>query len=193
MDSGCFAKRTAHAFIRALVAGGIIFGTSSSSLAYRVIVNSACPQISPSNLWTDYLSAKFPRSGRLVSGVAEVQFREAKALRAGIRATGSPLGMTIISGNLLESSAIADPIGGLDSRFCYNIRFDPNTRTFLSWYAAGGNSSPTKGGLAADPSQNEINVFGVLFLFTEAGDVINFRGEVVGHLYCYLSNECGGY
>ena len=146
--------------------------STSPAGAYRVLVHPACPDMNPKVTWQDYLSAIFPRAANKVSGIAEVQFRKAKQVN--------------------------DPkaIGNLTTRFCYNVQFHPDTKTYESWYTVppGEQSSHnTKGGLPGDPSRNEINVYGIVLIFNSAGEVLNKNGETVGQLVCYLSNECGGY
>ena len=151
-----------------LIAFLSLLSFSGHAYAYRVLVHVACPSSSPTVSWIDYLSAKFPKTGDRVSGVAEVQFRMAKQVN--------------------------DPaaIGNLPTNLCYNVRYDPKSKTYLSWYTPSSGSN-TKQGLPGDPSQQEINVYGVLLFFNEAGEILNHNGVAVGQLVCYLSNECGGY
>ena len=139
----------------------------SAAIAYRVpIADGACPDTNPNFTWREYLtSTKYGR--------AEIQFRTAK--------------------NVNDPAAI----GGLDTRNCYNVRYHPETKTYDSWYTippGTGDPHPnTKEGLPGDPVNNEVNVYGVVLLFNEAGEVFNRKGEIVGQLVCYFSNECGGY
>lgn len=49
----------------------------------------------------------------------------------------------------------------------------------------------TVGALPGNPENYEINVLGVLLLFDEQGRVWDRRGNHVGRLVCYASNECG--
>jgi hypothetical protein len=50
-----------------------------------------------------------------------------------------------------------------------------------------------KDNLPGDPTQDEINVFGVPFLFNDAGELFNRKGDRVGKLVCYLSNDCDSF
>jgi hypothetical protein len=44
-----------------------------------------------------------------------------------------------------------------------------------------------------DPLKGQINVRGTMLTFRESGEVLNQKGQVVGKLVCYASNECGKY
>jgi hypothetical protein len=115
-----------------------------------------------------------PRTPDRVPGVAGVEFRTA-------RQVGQP-----------------NAIGNLDTRNCYTVRYHPESKTYESWFSAppprsGNKESNTKANLPGDPSRNEVNVYGVILLFNEAGEVLDRKGNVVGKLVCYLSDECGSY
>jgi hypothetical protein len=92
-----------------------------------------------------------------------------------------------------------DAIGRLNTSVCYTVGYVAKTKTFVSWYSASpanhSSNSPTqvKTGLSGDPMRNEINVFGVILIFNQAGEVFNRKGDIVGQLVCYQSDECGGF
>jgi hypothetical protein len=48
-------------------------------------------------------------------------------------------------------------------------------------------------GLPGDPRKSEINVDGLILRYDEGGRVFNLRGQPVGTLLCYRSNECERY
>lgn len=114
-----------------------------------------------------------PPAGGKVSGVAGVQLTLARAVN--------------------------DPaaINNLDPQNCYNVRYQRASKSYESWYTLPPGVSPPGpniiGGLSGDPLKNEINVYGVLMAFTDAGEVIDRNGNVVGQLVCFLTNECGGF
>jgi hypothetical protein len=81
-------------------------------------------------------------------------------------------------------------IGGLNANVCYKVYYYTGRKT---WSSYADSAPPTIEGLPGDPQENEINVYRVLFLFNDAGEIINRNGDVVGKLVCYFSNECGGY
>jgi hypothetical protein len=157
--------------IRVIYASLLVLSTTTTAFAYRVLVHPACPDMSPMVSWRDYMSAKFPKAGNKVSGIAGVQFRNAKKIN--------------------------DPpaIGRLDTRFCYGVQYHGNNvyETWLIPPPGFPSANDPKNGLVGNPMKYEINVYGVLLLFNEAGEVLNRNGDVVGQLVCYLSNECGAY
>jgi hypothetical protein len=143
---------------------------SSPSYATRILLTAYpnCPGFSanPKSSWSQYFSTE-AKAGTGEGGKAEVQFTTFRKLN--------------------------DPtaIGKLDPKTCYDVWYITKTKTY-SGYAGGG--PPTKQGLPGDPLQNEINVFGELFLFNDAsGEIINKKGDIVGKLVCYFSfDECQG-
>jgi hypothetical protein len=76
---------------------------------------------------------------------------------------------------------------------CYDQVYKPG-QGWMSYPdpSSGNGPPPVKQGLPGDPKNYIINVFGVQLLFNEGGEVLDHRGRVVGHLFCYYSNECGG-
>jgi hypothetical protein len=80
-------------------------------------------------------------------------------------------------------------IGGLNPKICYGVYYVTRTKSWSGF----ADRPPSPAGLPGDPLDNEINVFGVLFTFNNKGELINTKGDVVGRLVCYLSNECEGF
>jgi hypothetical protein len=148
----------------------LLFLTSQSN-ATRTLLTAYpnCPGFSanPKYSWSQYFSME-AKAGTGEGGKAGVQFNNFRKLN--------------------------DPtaIGKLDPKTCYNIWFITKTKTY-SGYAGGG--PPTKQGLPGDPLENEVNVFGELFLFNDkSGQIMNKKGDIVGQLVCYFSfDECAGY
>ena len=147
---------------------------SASAIAWKIPVHPRCPGNDPSVSWKDYMSAKFHASAqvkmRRCLDLPGVEFRYAKK--------------------------VADPaaIGNLRTDACYAVRYTPNVGYLgVRNFVKSGGGSETKDKLPGNPLEYEINIYGVMLLFNEAGEVLNHRGKVVGTLVCYVSNECGGY
>lgn len=135
-------------------------------------VDGNCPDNNRSVSWRDYISGRVPPKGDGVGNPYGIQFRLAKK--------------------------VADPaaIGGLATKVCYTGGYvvrpagDYPTQGFFSirWGA-----SKAKKGLPGDPLKYQINVDGVLLMFTEGGMILDRRGRAVGILVCYPSDECANY
>ncbi|WP_223977239.1 hypothetical protein [Bradyrhizobium sp. RD5-C2] len=158
---------------------------------YRFTVNSQCPFSNPANSWRDYLYGKFKTENWLgaapqvtnpkkYSGVASVQFRTANDI----------------------NDRIALP--GIDPAACYGISyirsspdFPDGYQSMQAWSYGHPNIQPSDAhimnGLPGDPRKYEINVNGLILRYDEGGRVFNLRGEFVGTLLCYRSNECERY
>jgi hypothetical protein len=37
------------------------------------------------------------------------------------------------------------------------------------------------------------NVYGIILGYNDVGEVLSHKGDVVGQLVCYFSDECGGF
>lgn len=152
---------------------------ASAALAWKVpIRHSACPSYGGSTSWKDYLAVKVPPAGALEGNLVAVEFPHAKK--------------------------IADPaaIGNLRTDACYVVMYVPAIRASkrttagfwsLRVFYSGGNGPDIVQGQPGDPSNYEINVYGVTLAFDDQGRVFNKKGRHVGELSCTTRNECGSY
>lgn len=135
-----------------------------------------CPAYDPATTWRDYLSTTAPIPPNVGNSVG-IEFTKAKAVND------------------------PDAIGNLRTDVCYGavyVRY-PKGSYPLTGYSSHRNIDGAKGpdqkhGLPGDPKQYEINVYGTLLMFNDAGEVINRKGKPVGVLVCYLRSQdkCAG-
>jgi hypothetical protein len=84
-------------------------------------------------------------------------------------------------------------ISGLHTKVCFVVRYSPKSKTYEG-YIDGSNPTAYKSNQPGNPLQNEVNVWGVILMFNERGEIYNYEGDVVGKLVCYLANDaCAGY
>ncbi len=97
-----------------------------------------------------------------------------------------------VAGVRFFTDAIKDKkaIGNLDLRFVYKVRYSAKKKNYFSWRSKAGQQGPDgKDNLPGDPTQGEVNIYGVIFLFNEAGELIDHKGNVVGTFTCYLLSQ----
>lgn len=171
-----------------ILVGAVLVVTSSSCMAAPEswTLNSACPDTSPHNHWSDYMSAKFPaepwtdanpriHNARKLSGVVDVQFRYAKKYK--------------------DSKSLP----GIDPSACYSISYYPTPPNpgvptgYRSFAVYDNQDSRLKEGLPGDPAKHEINIDGTLLKFTEKGEVLDLKDRPVGVMVCMHQNNCGQY
>ncbi len=132
----------------------------------RTLWHPSCPLNNPSTTWKDYMSGVIPRTHNKRSAMASIHFTKAKLIN--------------------DSKAI----GNLRTDFCYTSYYNYNpaeTTEKLGYFSYHHykDGTATKSGLPGNPSEYEINVFGVILLFNEYGEVLNKKGQIVGELVCY--------
>lgn len=104
---------------------------------------------------------------------------------------GGEAGKAIVQFSTFRQLNDPTAIGGLDPKACYMVWYVTRTKT---WNSLKSTDPHTKSNLPGDPLENEINVHGVLFTFKEeGGEVLNTKGDAVGRLVCYLSDECAAF
>lgn len=142
------------------------------ALAWKHFYNSACPTLNDKTSWKQYMTTNFSTS----------------------HSRGS-----MLSVHLNKARQVNDPAarGNLNPRFCYTVVFDQKTKKYWSYYTSPPdikeNGPNDKRNLPGDPNKNEINVYGVVLFFNDNGEVLDKKGNVIGDLVCYGSNECGRY
>lgn len=153
----------------ALLAAVVVL-IAPSAWAFRVLTHPKCPRNDPRVSWRKYMSGMISDVPGKRSAMVGVQFRTAKRFKD------------------------PDAIGRLPTNVCYAVAYNrKNNRYgakpgFMSW-----RDSDERGGLPGDPQAYELNVHGVIFLYNEAGELIDRRGRIVGLMMCYLSDECSSY
>lgn len=152
--------------MRLLFAALFVICSCSAALAWKNAYNKNCPSRNKSWDWVTYLSTK-PK-------------------------TKSP---HMVSVQLRYARKVNDPEarGGLNPKYCYTVFFDHKKGAYESYITSGAGSAKTKTGLPGSPLNYEINVYGVLLLFNSAGEVIDKKGNVIGEMVCYGSNDCRKY
>ena len=137
---------------------------SLSAPALALPVHRDCPGTNTKMAWPRYMSGVLPRKDNMVSAVASVQFRWAKAY------------------------GDKEALGGVPTNRCYLTRFMPKVGYKSS------NGSRTLDGLPGNPLEYEVNVMGTIFLFDDAGRVYDRKGRVVGLLVCDIHpHKCASY
>ncbi|EUB96591.1 hypothetical protein PMI07_001490 [Rhizobium sp. CF080] len=171
---------------RAVVGAAIAFAAlaGSSSAAYAPFHNVGhpnCPTNDGKTKWIDFISGKVPDVPGRRAAFFGVQFRFAK--------------------NLTDRSGM----GALDPAACYSVMFNKNRPKFANGYESYRNWSYDRmnrpeykqdnhrAALPGDPTQYELNVEGIMFLYNEAGEIFDTSSQKVGQLVCYTSNECERY
>ncbi len=84
-------------------------------------------------------------------------------------------------------------IGDLEKGRCYTITYFGKKRWVASGRVRGSDGKDfrvaTRHGGA--PLRNQLNVWGAIFSFNEAGEVIYRKdGKLAGQMYCHIGNEC---
>lgn len=150
---------------------------------FHVTYSAYCPGNNGGKTsWHDYISGRFPWQPGRRTGIFGVQFRYAKIVgdRSAL-GTIDPAACYSVFYNLKPNGS--DPKGFGSSRaYSYDRMGRPEYKDNRIMH-----------GLPGDPEQNEINVDGVTFQYNEAGEVYDTKGQKVGQLVCYMSNECEQY
>jgi hypothetical protein len=104
---------------------------------------------------------------------------------------GGEAGKAIVQFSAFRGLNDPQAINGLDPKACYMVWYQTRTKT---WNSLKSTDPHTMSNLPGDPLENEINVHGVLFGFKDQnGEIFNTKGDVVGRLVCYQSNECASF
>ena len=144
---------------------------ASNAWKVRFDGGANCPDNNPKVGWRDYITGTVPPVGKYAANPYSIQFRFAKK--------------------------VGDPdIGGLATNKCYGGGFvvrPAGSYPKLGFSSDAGGRDTQMHGLPGDPHAYQINVQGVLLMYTDQGMIIDKRGREVGVLVCYGSNECGGY
>lgn len=95
-----------------------------------------------------------------------------------------------------KASAVNDPaaIGNLRTDVCYVVRYSREGtnnyygKGYFSYHHTKGSRGPPriKKNLPGNPGEYEINVYGVVLLFNEGGQILDRRGRIVGQMICRL-------
>lgn len=131
-----------------------------------------CPDNNPKVGWRDYITGTVPPVGNYAANPYGIQFRFAKAVK-------DPAIKGLATNRCYTGGYVVRPAGAYSKR------------GFVSEDA--GSSATKLDGLPGNPFAYEINVQGVILMYTDKGMILDMRGREVGALVCYASDECGAY
>jgi hypothetical protein len=144
---------------------------NSNAWKVRFDGGANCPDMNPKVGWRDYITGTVPPVGKYAGNPYGIQFRFAKNVK-------NP------------------EIGGLATNQCYSggyIVRPAGNYAKRGFSSDAGSRNSQKQGLPGDPFAYQINVQGVILMYTDKGMILDKRGREVGALVCFGSNECGAY
>ncbi|TIX70664.1 MAG: hypothetical protein E5V25_09560 [Mesorhizobium sp.] len=132
--------------------------------AYIVPGHSQCPEANPRNTWVEFMMGDF----RLPEG--------------------SPA-LAVFPDPYFSIHFIRD-IGDVQAS-CYTVHYSGDQYWTVSGPVRDHNKNKSEERVGGDPEELQLNVWGGLFRFNEEGEVFYLAdGQLAGHLYCFLGNEC---
>lgn len=158
----------------------IYFGTVCAALIGAQSVSAAspphpqCPWVNPSNDWRDFISGRVPpkvSSKGITKFYFAVRFENMGGIPDSKKFTGA-----------------SDPLGTLWKGSCYTVYFDAG-----AWHVAGYNEQSGEPGIwsysNANPDDYKISLWGRVFDYNEAGELIDARFGYVGNFRCVLDHR----
>jgi len=165
---------------RVAVVGLCLLHASNSVAWVRQFSAPNCPDYNKNVSWHDYISAQVEPNPEFT-----VVFKMAKQV-------ADPEAIGHLATNLCYTEIYSStpwwvwPQGFFSSAVPW---VDPNRKTTKN----DPKVPAYKAGPPGDPNEYEINVYGVILQYTDAGTVLDKRGRPVGLLLCILTDECGQY